>query len=71
MSAEERRLIEQLTVAVEHRTVIGMALGLLMERHDMCADEAFGRLRRVSSLQNRKLYEVARDFVQSRELPDV
>jgi AmiR/NasT family two-component response regulator len=71
MDAEERRLIEQLTVAVEHRATIGMAPGLLMERLGLTADEAFKYLVSVSSLQNRKLYDIACEFVDTRELSDV
>ena len=71
MSTEDRDLVEQLTIAAEHRAVIGMAIGMLMERLDVSREDAFGYLRRVSSLQNRKLYEIAREFVQSRELPNV
>jgi AmiR/NasT family two-component response regulator len=70
MDEDDRRLVEQLTVAVEHRTVIGMALGILMERFDLGPDEAFARLRRVSSLQNRKLYNIACEFVDTRALPN-
>lgn len=64
-----RQKIEQLTEALEHRTVIGQALGLLMERFDLSDDEAFAFLSRCSSNQNRKLYEIAVDFVETRELP--
>jgi AmiR/NasT family two-component response regulator len=66
---ELRRLVEQLTVAVEHRTTIGMALGMLRERLDLSADEAFAYLRRASSHQNRKLYDIAREFVATGKLP--
>jgi AmiR/NasT family two-component response regulator len=61
--------IEQLTVAVEHRTVIGIALGILIERFDLSQDEAFDYLRRCSQSQNRKLYDIAVEFAESRELP--
>jgi AmiR/NasT family two-component response regulator len=61
--------IEQLTQAVEHRTVIGVALGMLMERFGFSQDEAFGYLRRCSQAQNRKLYDIAVEFVETRQLP--
>jgi AmiR/NasT family two-component response regulator len=65
----ERQLIEQLTEAVEHRTVIGKALGMLMERFDLDDDEAFAYLARCSQEQNRKLYDIAVELVETRELP--
>lgn len=61
--------IEQLTLAVEHRTVIGIALGMLMERFDFDRDDAFAYLRRCSQAQNRKLYDIAAEFAQDRQLP--
>lgn len=61
--------IEQLTLAMRHRTVIGIALGMLMERFDFSQDEAFGYLRRCSQTQNRKLYDIATEFAESRQLP--
>lgn len=65
----DRDLIEQLREAVEHRTVIGQALGILMERFDLDADEAFDHLARCSQEQNRKLYDLAVELVRFRELP--
>jgi AmiR/NasT family two-component response regulator len=63
--------IEQLTQAVEHRTAIGMALGILMERFGLDHDEAFDRLRRCSQEQNRKLYDIAVELTETRQLPEV
>lgn len=65
----DRQRIEQLTEAVEHRTTIGKALGMLMERFEFTDDEAFRYLRQCSQAQNRKLYDIAVEFVESRELP--
>jgi hypothetical protein len=65
----DRDLIAQLEEAVEHRTVIGKALGILMERFDLDDEEAFTYLARCSNEQNRKLYDIAADFVRLRELP--
>jgi AmiR/NasT family two-component response regulator len=61
--------IEQLTQAVEHRTVIGMALGMVMERFGFESDEAFAYLRRCSQCQNRKLYDIALELTETRQLP--
>jgi len=65
----ERSRIQQLTEAVEHRTTIGIAIGMLMERFQFDHDEAFDYLRRCSQGQNRKLYDICVDFTVSRLLP--
>ncbi len=69
LDQSQRRQIEQLTEAVEHRTEIGMALGMIMERFDVDHEEAFAYLVRCSSHQNRKLYDIAVECVQTRQLP--
>ena len=51
--------IAQLRTAVEHRDIIGMAKGLLMERYDVDADAAFAILRRASQRSNTKLVKMA------------
>ena len=63
------RQIEQLEVAVDHRTTIGQAQGILMERLGVDADTAFEYLKRVSMDSNRKLVEIADQIAQTRELP--
>jgi AmiR/NasT family two-component response regulator len=65
----DRLRIEQLTEAVEHRTTIGIAIGMLMERFDFDHDAAFDYLRRCSQAQNRKLYDICAQFVVDRLLP--
>lgn len=65
----QRQQIDELTEAVEHRTEIGIALGMLMERFDLTREEAFAYLVRCSSHQNRKLYDIAVEFVETRVLP--
>jgi GAF domain-containing protein len=67
MSAE--REIDQLGMAIISRLVIGRAEGILMERLDMTADQAFDYLRRISSTTNRKLVAVASDIARTRTLP--
>jgi hypothetical protein len=58
---------EQLNVtlrrALETRTGIGQAQGVLMARQGITADEAFDILRRASQRTNRKLRDVATDIV--------
>lgn len=68
MSAE--REIDQLGMAIISRLVIGRAEGILMERLDVTADQAFDYLRRVSSTTNRKLVAVASEIARTRTLPD-
>ena len=58
-----------LRAALVHRTDIGMAMGLLMERFSVDQDAAFAMLRRVSQHENRKLHEIAAELVATRELP--
>lgn len=67
MSAE--REIHQLGMAIISRLVIGRAEGILMERLDVSADQAFDYLRRISSQTNRKLVVVASDIARTRTLP--
>jgi hypothetical protein len=65
----EGEYIAQLTVAVEHRTTIGIALGIVMQRFHIGEDEAFLYLRRLSSTSNRKLYALAEEIKRSGGLP--
>ena len=62
---------EQMHDALGNRDVIGQAKGILMERHAVSADAAFGVLSRVSQAENRKLAEIARRFVETGQLPGV
>ena len=64
------RQIEQLEVAVCHRTVIGQAQGILMQQLDIDADTAFDHLKRVSSHTNTKLVAIADSVVHLRRLPE-
>jgi GAF domain-containing protein len=58
--------IDSLKVAVDRRTTIGKALGILMERYDLDDDRAFSVLRRLSSDENRKVYDLAEELVTTR-----
>lgn len=57
--------------AVETRSLIGQAQGLLMERYGLDARRAFDVLRRYSQETNTKLRDVAEHLVINRELPDL
>ena len=57
------RQIENLETALERRTVIGQATGLVMERFGLTAEVAFEVLRRLSQEHNRKLHDIAVELV--------
>jgi len=63
------REIDQLGRALHSRTIIGQAQGILMERLDIDAAQAFDYLRRMSSHTNRKLVALAEEVARTRELP--
>ncbi|UUW91019.1 GAF and ANTAR domain-containing protein [Pimelobacter simplex] len=69
MAAEKQ--IDQLGLALHNRNIIGQAQGVLMERFDMTADQAFDYLRRISSNSNRKVAVVAAEIARTRRLPEV
>jgi ANTAR domain-containing protein len=58
--------VENLEKALVRRDVIGQAKGILMNRYDVDADEAFARLRRASQHTNTKLHDVAAWLVACR-----
>jgi GAF domain-containing protein len=58
---------EQLRTAIGTRTMIGTAVGILMERYDLSQAAAFDYLVRRSSTENRKLRLVASDLVHAAE----
>jgi GAF domain-containing protein len=60
--------IATLRQAVDSRTLIGQAQGILMERYQLDAEQAFAVLRRYSQTHNVKLRAVAEELVESREL---
>lgn len=59
----------QLTRALESRTVIGQATGILMERFGLDDTTAFSVLRRLSQTHNIKIVTLATDLVQHGILP--
>ncbi|WP_286219425.1 ANTAR domain-containing protein [Paraoerskovia sediminicola] len=64
------RTEDQLTSAVQTRTVIGQAQGILMERYSISASRAFSVLSRLSQDGNTKLVDLARQVVSDRALPE-
>lgn len=64
--ARQELTLEQ---AMDSRKIIGIALGLLMERYDLDADQAFAVLRRYSQDNNIKLRAVAERLIATRRLP--
>ena len=61
--ADQALLREQLTEAMNARSVIDQALGILMAEQRCTAAEAFDLLRRASSSRNRKLREIAAEVI--------
>ncbi len=58
---------EQLRIALQGDRNIGMAIGILMERHRQSAAEAFETLRGGARARQRKLDEVATEIVAASE----
>jgi GAF domain-containing protein len=55
--------------AIDARKLVGIAMGLLMERYDLPEDKAFAVLRRYSQDTNTKLRDVAQHLIDTRKLP--
>ncbi len=60
---------EDLRIGMGSRDLIGQAKGILMERYQLTADQAFGVLRRVSQETNRKLADIAAELTDTRAVP--
>jgi GAF domain-containing protein len=69
LALAEAQRADQLTAALINRDVIGQAKGILMERHRITADAAFGFLTRISQVENTKLAAIAAQLVATGELP--
>jgi GAF domain-containing protein len=63
------RQVANLRIAMDHRGVIGQAMGILMERYELTSDAAFAVLSRVSQHENTKLYDLACQLVETRKTP--
>ena len=62
--AAARAQVEELGRALQSSRQIGMAMGILMERHRLAPDRAFQVLRQMSQRRNVKLREVADAIVE-------
>jgi GAF domain-containing protein len=59
-----------LDVALESNRLIGMATGILVERHKLTPEQAFQLLRTISQHSNRRVLDVAESLVTSGEIPN-
>jgi hypothetical protein len=59
------REVDDLNVAMETRSMIGQAMGILMERYRISSEHAFHFLTRTSQESNTKLRDVAAEIVRS------
>lgn len=63
------RKVEDLMTALEARTMIGQAVGVLMERYKIDQDRAFNFLARISQTKNVKLRDIATSVVETVSQP--
>ena len=63
--------VENLRKALASNREIGVAMGVLMTRHQVTRDQAFGLLRMASQNTNRKLHEVALEVADTGGLPTI
>jgi GAF domain-containing protein len=61
---------DELQSALASRDIIGQAKGIIMERHQVNAGEAFSLLTKLSQETNTPLYEVARKLATTDHLPE-
>jgi GAF domain-containing protein len=59
------REIDNLSQALQSRTIIGQAVGIVMERYGLSDERAFAFLQRLSSHRNVKLRMVAQEFIET------
>lgn len=63
--------VENLQKALASNREIGVAMGVLMARHHVTRDQAFGLLRMASQNANRKLHDVALQVADTGTLPSI
>ena len=64
-----RDKVDNLNIALQHSRDIGVAMGIVMATEKVSRDCAFEMLRMVSQHQNRKLYLVAFEVIETGTLP--
>lgn len=69
--AQQADRAHHLAEALTHSRQISAACGILMERHRLTEADAFNRLRVASQQSNRKLHDLATEFIQTGSLPAV
>ncbi len=72
LALDAERALEEasnLQLALQTNRQIGIAIGILMGRDLITAEQAFRELREVSQATNRKLRDVAQDVIETGELP--
>ena len=62
--------ITNLEIALNSSRTIGMAIGIVMERQKLTADDAFELLQSASKRTNRKVRDIAADIVFTGAVPD-
>jgi len=62
---------EHLEAALRSSRRIGMAMGILMQRHQLTDEQAFARLRDASQNRNVKLSVVAEEFIYTGDAADL
>lgn len=67
---ESRDLVGHLSHALENRSIIEQAKGILMAVRNCDEHAAFDHLRVISQQSNTKLHEVARDLVTTMSTPN-
>ncbi len=67
-AAEARTRVEHLEKALATNREIGIAIGIIMSRHLLTADQAFDVLRIASQHRHRKLHDIAHDVIETGDL---
>jgi AmiR/NasT family two-component response regulator len=63
-----RRINEELTIAVESNRSVGVAMGILMDRHRITEPQSFDLLKTASQAAHRKLRNIALDVIDTGQL---
>lgn len=66
MAVTAAQQVQGLNLALDRRTTIGQALGMIMLQYDLDEATAFSVLQRLSSHENRKLFDIAQEIVLHR-----